>query len=74
MRGFCKALPQDRILHDGDEIDLKKTDQASKGRRIYTISSTGAKLTYPYAMAVLSRYAESLVGPVIDRSSYVCKL
>ncbi|KAJ6144524.1 dicer-like protein 1 [Penicillium chermesinum] len=61
MLEFCKALPKDRILDDGNDEYLQTVRQAGRSQRTYTIPSTGAKLTYPHAMAVLSRYAESLI-------------
>ncbi|KAJ5246236.1 dicer-like protein 1 [Penicillium chermesinum] len=85
MLEFCKALPKDRILDDGNDEYLQTVRQAGRSQRTYTIPSTGAKLTYPHAMAVLSRYAESLQSErdnftqvtyfVISRDqSYYCEI
>ena len=59
MKAFCKSLPEDRLLHGNDhdlDILLKKEEK----KRIYTVPSTGAKLTYGHAINVLERYASSL--------------
>lgn len=61
MRRFCEGLPEDRLLggNQGDVNDLLERDS---NRRTYTISSTGATLTYRSALSVLTRYASSLVS------------
>lgn len=61
MQKFCKTLPEDRLLHGNDE-DLDASLRKGEGARIYTIPSSGAKLTYRHAVDVLHRYAHSLVG------------
>jgi len=60
MRAFFDGLPKDRFLH-GDEDICNKAMQCQEGKRTYTISSSGAKLTYPHAVDVLARFAHSLV-------------
>ncbi len=60
MRDFCEALPEDRLLH-GNDHDLDSIIQKEEGKKTYKIASTGALLTYHSAMAVLARYASSLV-------------
>ncbi|KAH1278426.1 Dicer-like protein 1 [Aspergillus fumigatus] len=59
MRRFCEILPEDRILH-GNDHDLDSFLQEEEGRRTFTVKSTGAKLTYHSAIAILARYASSL--------------
>ncbi|KAJ5973392.1 hypothetical protein N7481_010602 [Penicillium waksmanii] len=59
MRSFFERLPKDRLLHGNEDI-LEKTMRAQEGERTYTISTSGAKLTYPYAIEVLARFAHSL--------------
>ncbi|KAJ5654049.1 hypothetical protein N7490_001052 [Penicillium lividum] len=59
MQLFCNALPRDRLLL-GDEIDITQVLEREEGKRTYTIQATGAKLTYPHATNILSRYAASL--------------
>lgn len=59
MRRFCETLPEDRILLGND--DLHSVLQKHEGQRIFTVKTTGAKLTYYSAITVLSRYASSLV-------------
>lgn len=61
MQDFCEALPEDRLLH-GSDHDLDTLMQKEEGKKTYKISSTGALLTYHSAMAVLARYASSLVS------------
>lgn len=61
MRRFCEILPEDRILH-GNDHDLDSFLQEEEGRRTFTVKSTGAKLTYHSAIAILARYASSLVS------------
>lgn len=63
MKRFCELLPEDRLL-DGNDHDIDKILEKEAGKRTYIIPGTGAKLTYHSAMAVLSRYASSLVGYV----------
>lgn len=60
MQDFCEALPEDRLLH-GSDHDLDTIMQKEEGKKTFRISSTGALLTYHSAMAVLARYASSLV-------------
>lgn len=61
MQTFCKALPKDRLL-DGDDHDMDAIIGKDKGKRAYTIPSTGARLTYRHAVDILERYAKSLVS------------
>lgn len=64
MQSFCEALPEDRLLNGG-EHDLEAILQHEEGKRTYKIASTGATLTYHSAMAILARYASSLVGVIL---------
>nr|A1CBC9.2 RecName: Full=Dicer-like protein 1; Includes: RecName: Full=Endoribonuclease dcl1; Includes: RecName: Full=ATP-dependent helicase dcl1 [Aspergillus clavatus NRRL 1] len=59
MQNFCETLPEDRILH-GNDHDLDSLLQHEEGRRTFTVKSTGARLTYHSAIAILARYASSL--------------
>lgn len=59
MQAFCKSLPADRILN-GNGHDMDVTLKKEEKKRIYTIPSSGAKLTYGHAINVLERYAASL--------------
>lgn len=70
MRNFCQSLPEDRLLK-GNDCDLKSILETEEGKRTYTISSTGAKLTYSSATAVLARYASSLVSVIITKSLFM---
>lgn len=64
MQSFCETLPEDRILHGIDsEIDSILQDEEEK--RTFIIRATGAKLTYHSALAILARYASSLVRTVV---------
>lgn len=60
MRTFFERLPKDRLLNGNEDI-LKKAMRGQEEERTYSISSSGAKLTYPYAIEVLARFAHSLV-------------
>ncbi|KAE8149317.1 ATP-dependent helicase dcl1 [Aspergillus avenaceus] len=84
MQSFCETLPEDRILH-GIDNNLDAILQSEEGKRTFTVNSTGAKLTYHSALAILARYASSLqyeketsaqvayvVLPVND--TYVCEV
>lgn len=62
MQSFCEALPEDRLLN-GSKHDLESLLQKEEGKRTYKIASTGAQLTYHSSMAILARYASSLVSP-----------
>ncbi len=60
MQVFCESLPEDRILKGNDgPLGLSGSEEVE---RVYTIKSSGAKLTYHSALAVLSRYASSMVS------------
>ena len=65
MQSFCEALPEDRLLQ-GSEHDLDSLLQKEEGKRTYKISATGAQLTYHSAMAILARYASSLVRIIVS--------
>lgn len=65
MENFCNTLPRDRLLL-GNDHDLDGVLRKEDGRRVYTIPSTGAKLTYRHAVDILSRYANSLVWPKVS--------
>lgn len=67
MKRFCELLPEDRLL-DGNDRDMDTILEKEAGKRTYVIRSTGAKLTYHSAMAILSRYASSLVSYVFTCS------
>ena len=69
MKTFCEALPEDRLLKGNDG----PLGSSFEEERAYTIESSGARLTYHSALAVLARYASSLVrnnpnftGPTLD--------
>lgn len=68
MQDFCEALPEDRLLH-GSDHDLDTLMQKEEGKKTYKISSTGALLTYHSAMAVLARYASSLVSDTLKKGA-----
>ncbi|GAA83316.1 hypothetical protein AKAW_01431 [Aspergillus luchuensis IFO 4308] len=59
MQNFCRTLPEDRLLY-GIDHDLDTVLQKDEGNRTFKIKSTGAKLTYHSATAILARYASSL--------------
>lgn len=65
MKRFCEALPEDRLLQ-GNDYDLDTLLEKEEGKRTYTIASTGAKLTYHSAIAILARYASSLVSRILS--------
>ncbi|KZF23112.1 hypothetical protein L228DRAFT_219379 [Xylona heveae TC161] len=55
MRGFCEALPADRILQ-GDDYDLDAALFREKDYRAYIEPETKARLTYGSTLAVLARF------------------
>ncbi|OJD12301.1 hypothetical protein AJ78_07077 [Emergomyces pasteurianus Ep9510] len=59
MRRFCEALPEDRIIR-GSTDELGTILDRERYHDPFTIPSTGAKLTYTSALAVLEHYASSL--------------
>lgn len=60
MRNFCESLPEDRILR-GNSTDMDLILEKELGKRTYRVDSTGATLTYHSSLAILARYASSLV-------------
>jgi hypothetical protein len=60
MRSFFEKLPKDRLLQ-GDEDVYTTALRGQDEERNYAISSSGARLTYPYAIEVLDRFSHSLV-------------
>jgi endoribonuclease Dicer len=60
MKLFCESLPEDRILKGNDWVS--NSAPSNEVERAYTIKSSGARLTYHSALAVLARYASSLVS------------
>ncbi|KAJ6139597.1 hypothetical protein N7471_006083 [Penicillium samsonianum] len=59
MKNFCNMLPDDRKLY-GDGHDMGVLIHEEDRKRTYTITSTGAMLTYRHAIGVLARFASSL--------------
>lgn len=70
MRNFCETLPEDRILH-GNGADMDSILEKEVGKRTYRIQNTGATLTYHSSLAILSRYANSLVK-TFSPSFFLC--
>lgn len=70
MQSFCRTLPEDRLLY-GFDHDLDTVLQKDEGNRTFRIKSTGAKLTYHSATAILARYASSLVCVTLT-TMYFC--
>lgn len=70
MQQFCRALPEDRLLQ-GNDYDLDTLLERENGKRTYTISSTGAKLTYHSSIAILARYASSLVSIIVLLNEFI---
>ncbi|KAL4784926.1 hypothetical protein BJX76DRAFT_367226 [Aspergillus varians] len=71
MQTFCESLPEDRILKGNDgPLDSSFSEDIE---RAYTIKSSGARLTYHSALAVLARYASSLQyeGGISGQVTYV---
>ncbi|KAL2840996.1 hypothetical protein BJY01DRAFT_257202 [Aspergillus pseudoustus] len=71
MQLFCGSLPEDRILKGSDFAPSSSSSDDIE--RAYTIKSSGARLTYHSALAVLARYASSLQyeGDVLAQVTYV---
>ncbi|KAJ5674560.1 dicer-like protein 1 [Penicillium maclennaniae] len=58
MQAFCRSLPADRIVSENDhDVDITLREEK---QRIYTVPSSGAKLTYAHAINILEHYATSL--------------
>ncbi|KAL4796050.1 hypothetical protein BDV19DRAFT_398514 [Aspergillus venezuelensis] len=69
MKTFCEALPEDRLLKGNDG----SLGSSFEEERAYTIQSSGARLTYHSALAVLARYASSFQyeGDISGQVTYV---
>ncbi|QQK44191.1 Helicase, C-terminal [Penicillium digitatum] len=59
MKNFCNLLPEDRKLY-GDGHDMGVLVHEENRKRTYTVTRTGAMLTYRHAIGVLARFASSL--------------
>ncbi|KAK5683827.1 Dicer-like protein 1 [Elasticomyces elasticus] len=59
MRRFCERLPEDRKL-EGNKDDLECLMAREKVLRVYTVPSTGAKLTYGNALVYLANFVSSI--------------
>lgn len=59
MRRFCQSLPEDRRLI-GQEDNLEVILEKEKNLRVYEDPTSGAKLTYGNALAVLANYVSVL--------------
>lgn len=59
MRSFCQSLPEDRRLI-GNEDSLETESAKEKNQRVYKEPSTGAKLTYGNALAVLAHFVSAI--------------
>ena len=59
MRGFCEALPEDRVLK-GNDCNLADLLAKEKSYKTYTEKSTGAKLTYYSSLQCLAHFVASL--------------
>jgi len=73
MRKFCQSLPADRRLApDAIEHDYNLMKECST--RVYVEKSTGAKLTYDFALIVLAHFVSCLPseeGDVLSAHYYV---
>ena len=61
LRGFCEALPADRLLL-GNTFDLDEVLAKEKFQRTYIEPSTQAKLTYRSSLSILAHFVGSLVS------------
>ncbi|KAJ6133995.1 dicer-like protein 1 [Penicillium sp. IBT 18751x] len=58
MQAFCRSLPADRIVSEIDhDVDITLREEK---QRMYTVPSSGARLTYAHAINILEHYATSL--------------
>jgi len=59
MRDFCEKLPADRRLLL-EEVEREHVAIKERAHRSYVETSTGAKLTYDFALVVLSHFVNAL--------------
>lgn len=59
MRDFCQKLPADRRLL-ADEVEREHAAIKESAHRSYVETSTGAKLTYDFALVVLAHFVNCL--------------
>lgn len=72
LRRFCTALPADRKLQEGTLDALAAARYEQIGQKVHEIPSTGARLTFPHSLGVLSRFVSSLnQGDTSCRAEYI---
>jgi endoribonuclease Dicer len=59
LRRFCNQLPEDRLL-SGNDFNMDHFLSKERGHRVYTVPSTGAKLTYKMSLSILANFVDSL--------------
>jgi endoribonuclease Dicer len=59
LRQFCMILPADRKLQD-DSFDDMERQMERISHHVYEIPSTGARLTFPFSLELLSRFVAYL--------------
>jgi endoribonuclease Dicer len=59
LRKFCNQLPEDRLL-SGNDFNMDHFLSKERGHRVYTVPSTGAKLTYKMSLSILANFVDSL--------------
>jgi endoribonuclease Dicer len=59
LREFCSSLPEDRQLK-GSDFDMDYHLRKERNQRVYTVRSSGAKITYRNSLSILGDYLNSL--------------
>ncbi|KAI0132078.1 hypothetical protein BJ170DRAFT_612321 [Xylariales sp. AK1849] len=74
LHSFCAQLPADRILK-GNDFDMDFFLKMDLSKRVFNVSSTGAKLTYESSLVVLATFVASLQARAdVDlRADYIVK-
>jgi endoribonuclease Dicer len=68
FRDCCKRLPEDRLLK-GNDYDLYAGIGEDEIQRVYSIKSSGARLTQDSSLGVLAYFVASLVSSGLIESA-----
>lgn len=64
LRKFCCALPADRKVDEGEQIDaVAAANYELLGQKAFEVPSTGARLTFANSLEVLAKFVTSLPNP-----------
>ncbi|TVY67376.1 Dicer-like protein [Lachnellula suecica] len=59
LKKFCSQLPADRYL-TGNDFDMDGFLARERTHRVYTVPTTGAKITYKMSLSILANFVASL--------------